>query len=118
MSVRVIDNTKAFMAKVDLAVDEALGWMARDIEIIAKVKNVPVKTGALQASIRHQQVGKKHWKVSADKVYARAQEFGSNGRQVFRHYSKPGTGPHFLKNAGDIVTRKASTYINNKLGRL
>lgn len=40
------------------------------------------------------------------KNYAHAQEEGTNGIVIFKHYTTPGTGPHYLKQAGDAVAKK------------
>lgn len=40
------------------------------------------------------------------KNYAHAQEEGTNGIAIFRNYTTPGTGAHYLKNSGDAVAKK------------
>ena len=119
------DKSKIFTAMASRAIDGVLASMAMDIEILAKVKKVPVgETSNLQASIVHKKVGPLHYQVNAgdplSQSYARAQEFGKgkikSGKVIiFRNYTKPGTGAHYLRDSGDTVKKIADVYFASKL---
>lgn len=125
MGVKVTDYSSLFVSKSDQAIDAAMGAMAQDIEILAK-KKVPVSNtkasgnkrgggGHLQSSIKGMRVAPKHFQVVADKEYARFQEFGGDGKRVVRHYSTPGTGAHYMRNAGMAVKKNFEEYVKGRV---
>lgn len=120
MKVRVEDHSKEFGSEVERKVDDALKQMATDITTLAKVKKVPVKSSVLQGRIKPVHIGKLNYEVEANAPYARAQEFGSrttkSGKEVvFRNFSKPGTGPHYLRDSGDTVAKLFTQYLLGKV---
>jgi hypothetical protein len=62
--------------------------------------------GGLRADSETRQIKKMHWRISFWKVYARYQEFGGDSNRTVRKYTTPGTGAHFLRNAGDEQVKK------------
>jgi len=80
---------------------DAMKEAARDVVIDSRNK-APFKKGALrneQDPIR--QVSPVHYQINYTEEYSAFQEFGGDGKRVVRKYTTPGTGKHFLKNAGD-----------------
>lgn len=115
MGVKIKDNTIQFANAAEKQMDYALARMANDIELIAKVKKVPVSKGHLQSSIRSLRLGKLKFRVEVNKEYARFQEMGGDGKRKVRNYSKPGTGAHFLRDSGKIVSDKSKLYLKNAI---
>lgn len=105
------NHTDAFIKDVALRNDLALGAMAQDIEMMAVFK-VPVDTGKLSRFIRRRRLSARHWEVRVDKEYAAYQERGmrADGSHRVRKYSRPGSGPHFLRDAGKQVMLRAKIY--------
>lgn len=104
------DKTGEFVTKADQAVDLALGHMSADVERLAKMK-VPVRQGKLRASGRHFRYGVKAFRVEFNTAYARKMEFVK-----FQNYTTPGTGAHYLENAGKTVKGKAKNYLKEAIG--
>lgn len=92
-------------------VDYALGSMAEDIEMIAAYK-VPVDTGRLARFIRKVRLSWKKWQITVNLPYAEYQERGSraDGTYKVRNYSRAGSGPHFFRDAIQIVSSRATQY--------
>ena len=117
MGVRIFDNSGRFKANVAERLDQALNHMAMDIEILAKTKKAPQKSSRLINTIVHFRVGRLHWRVPANTEYAAYQERGArrDGSRRVTNYSKPGTGPRYLRNSGDEIKKKALIYIKGRL---
>lgn len=82
----------------------ALSQMAESVLQGAKL-TAPRKTGNMRHSgdIQAENNGKKQTIVFGESgtLYALIQE-----QKQFKHYTTPGTGPHYLKNAGDAVAKR------------
>ena len=123
-TVQFTDNSIAFKAKTVIFADTMMALMASAIE--AKMKTggevpfLPKSTkwaqrGALRTSIRSKKVGLGRYEVTVGENspagdYAAAQEAGQSRGRVFKKYSTPGTGPHFMQHAIDNVKGRASEY--------
>lgn len=114
MGVRVEDKSAQFQAVNSKQMDIALGRMAQDIEILAKVR-VPLKSGNLMKQIERKRLSNKKHQVRVDEDYAAYQERGmrKDGSRVVKRYTTPGTGKDFLKNAGKNVAARATSYFRN-----
>lgn len=114
--VIVIDNSARFVTRMELAADQALGRAGAEIELLAKSK-VPVKQGPLQSSGQHRRVGLLHHRVVFNKEYAAYQERGArrDGSHPVRKYTTPGTGAHYLENAGKTVMPKVRAYLKSAM---
>lgn len=115
MSLKVVDNIKRFYILNTQSMDTMLGRMAKDVQQIAKIR-VPYKEGDLQGSIRPNRVAILHHRVDVgggDIKYAHYQEAGQrkDGSHRVRNYTTPGTGKHFLKDAGERVEKNAINYL-------
>ena len=95
------------------ALDRALNRMAVDIERISKTQ-VPHKDGQLKSSGYHEKKGNLHYTVGYNKVYARFQEFGGDGKRVVRKYSKPGKKKFYLRDPGEMVAKRALDYLRQE----
>ena len=111
IQVKVNDRLGAYMRVQKVNLDAAGRAMAESIVANAKM-TAPMLTGALRSDGRVEttnETGKKVFgAVFGDSrvPYARAQEFGTNGIVVFRHYTTPGTGKNYLVNAGNKVAER------------
>lgn len=107
----ILDHTPTFEEHNEHVCDIALGSMAQDVEMMAAFK-VPVDTGALARYIRKLRISARHWKVTVNKDYAEYQERGSraDGSYRVRRYSRPGSGTHFLEDAGNIAKGRKNSY--------
>lgn len=116
MAVRIVDKLNQFARKSADAMDRSLNRMAVDIERLAKFR-VPVSPGGghLKSSGFHRRKGLMKYVVVFDKEYAAYQEFGGDGKgKVVRKYSTPGTGKHYLRDAGKTVAGNAINYIKQE----
>jgi len=109
MSVKVTNNIKRFVAQNASAMDRSLNKMAVDIERLSK-EQVPFRNGQLKASGKHLKRGFLKWQVEYDTVYARYQEFGGDARRVIRNYTLPGKKSFYLRDPGDLISRRAVQY--------
>ena len=117
MGVKVINNLNKFVGKNYLALDRAMERMAVDIERLAKQK-VPVELGPLQSSGRKVKLGLLKHRVEFNKEYAAFQEFGGDKTRKVRKYTTPGTGAHFLRDAGVKVSERVIQYIRGAVSEL
>lgn len=110
--VIVIDHSPRLISRVELAADQVLGRAGAEIELLAKSR-VPVKQGPLQTSGQHRRIGMMHHRVVFNKEYAAYQERGvrKDGSRPVRKYTTPGTGAHYLENAGKTVMPKVRGYL-------
>lgn len=86
-------------------------------QVLADMESfVPKRTisrgGALRASGRVEDSGKS---ITYNTAYARAQFYGTNGRQSFRHYSTPGTGKRWDLKATAIKSSSWAQIVRNAL---
>jgi hypothetical protein len=117
MKLTITDNIMKFVIANSGAMDRALNRMAIDIERLSK-EQVPVDHGQLRSAGDHLQLSLLRWVVKYDKVYARYQEFGGDGRRVVRNYSKPGSKAFYLKDPGDTIAQNALSYIKQEAGTI
>lgn len=103
--VKVTNNLPRFKDSAYKVFDDALREGARDILIISKNK-APHLTGGLRSDNDANKIRNLKWRVSYYKEYARFQEFGGDSSRRVRNYSTPGTGKHYLRNAGKQVSEK------------
>lgn len=85
-----------------------------DMDRIAK-PNTPHDKGNLSRDVL-KTVGNGKGKIQWRKVYAQVQERGVIRGSKIRHYTTPGTGPHFAENAAKEVDRKGAGYYLSKAG--
>lgn len=114
--VIVEDHLQEYVRRHEVLLDKALGRMAGDIKIIAKIR-VPFKSGDLMRAIRDEKRGSLKYRVIADKEYAGYQERGAraDGSRVVRKYTTPNTGKDYLLGAGLKVSRNAINYIKQAI---
>lgn len=109
MAAKVIleSNADEWLFVEQKRLETALERMAWAIIADARM-TVPRKTGNLANTGRVNGSGtKREASFGGFGVkYAHAQEMGTNGIVVFRHYTTPGTGPHYLEKAGDNRVKK------------
>lgn len=115
MSVKTVDNIMRFYKLTATSMDNAIGKMAKDVKQIASIR-VPYLSGDLQASIKPVKKAMMHHRVEVGGGginYAHYQEAGQrkDGSHRVRKYSTPGTGKHFLKDAGESVEKNVINYI-------
>lgn len=115
-NIRIVDNSEEFRKKAENKLDIALGMMAQDIEMIAAFK-VPVDTGSLARFIKKYRVNKMRWKVTVNKDYAAYQERGAraDGSRRVKKYSRAGSGPHFMRDAINVVVGRKYLYIKKAI---
>lgn len=104
---KIKDSLRAYMQVQKTNLDTAARSMAESIIVNSRI-TAPMLTGALRSDGRVEGNQGKYGAIFGDErvPYARAQEFGTNGIVVFRNYTTPGTGSHYLKNAGDKVAER------------
>lgn len=115
MSVKTVDNIMRFYKLTATSMDNAIGKMAKDVKQIASIR-VPYLSGDLQASTKPVKKAMMHHRVEVgggDINHAHYQEAGQrkDGSHRVRRYSTPGTGKHFLKDAGESVEKNVINYI-------
>jgi hypothetical protein len=104
--VKVINNLPKFKTSAHNVLADAIKEAAKDIVIDSRNK-APFKKGALRNEAQPiVDVSPLHKKIQYTEEYSAYQEFGGDGKRVVRRYSTPGTGKHFLKNAGDKQVAK------------
>lgn len=99
-SVRIIDKLPQFKNVSSQVLSDALDEAGKDILIDAR-NRAPFRKGALRRESVLSVVSTHKRRISFWVEYARFQEFGGSGGKRVRNYSTPGTGAHFLQNAGD-----------------
>lgn len=108
VSVSVTDNSGKWLAESLEKTQEALLRMAKATVAGAKM-TVPKKTGVLALSGKASLEGSDSAVArfgDSDVRYAAVQEVGMRKGVKFTHYTTPGTGPRYLKKAGDAVAKK------------
>lgn len=108
-SVRINSNATATVAVINRNLSAAVGAMANAILATSRM-TAPLKTGALRYSGQVKGGGlQRDITYGSGRVpYAAYQERGAraDGSHVVRHYTTPGTGKDFLKNAGEAIVKK------------
>lgn len=100
--VIIKDNMPKFRNSAHNVLADALKEAAKDVVIDSRSK-APYRKGALRNEAEPiEQVSPLHYKINYTEEYSAYQEFGGDGHgKIVRKYTTPGTGKHFLKNAGD-----------------
>lgn len=107
-TVDITDNSGKWLAENLKQVQSALLKMATATVSSAKM-TVPRKTGELSASGKSKMEGDMTAvaRFGSNNVrYAAVQEVGMRNGVPFKHYTTPGTGPYYLRNAGNAVAKK------------
>lgn len=107
-NVQFIDNSSAWKARVSIDLYRKARNMGQAIINLASLK-VPRKYGPLAKSAHIESNGKNEVYViygNSEVDYAKVQEDGHRGGVYFKHYTTPGTGPHYLESSGDAVAKK------------
>lgn len=110
--LRVDDRLPFFKSRLYSHMDDAVKEAARDTIIKAKT-NAPFKGGDLRASSDIKKRSFMSYRVRFWMEYARFQEFGGDSTRTVRDYTTPGTGKHYLRDAGDAQMDK----MDRKLGK-
>lgn len=105
MSVKVVDNLPQFKKSAERVLNDALREGSTEILEISRNK-APFKDGGLRRESDKRERSHLNWRISYWVEYARYQEFGGDGKRVVRKYTTPGTGAHYLENAGDKIKAK------------
>lgn len=101
--VRIDDRMPRFKRRMVVALDTAMRESSGKILAEATLK-APKDKGHLRADVEINHDRPLHWRISFNKEYAAAQEAGRTRGYKIRKYTTPGTGAHFLENAGDNET--------------
>jgi hypothetical protein len=97
---KVVNRLPEFGRVSKNVLSDALDEAAKDVLIDAR-NRAPFRKGALRRESVMSVVSTHKRRVSFWVEYARFQEFGGDGRRRVRNYTTPGTGAHFLQNAGE-----------------
>lgn len=103
--MKVDDRMPIFKVSATQVMDDAVREGARDT-LIKAVQKAPLDKGSLRADTQIKRMSDIVYRVSFFAEYARYQEFGGDGKRTVRNYTTPGTGKHYLKNAGDEVSER------------
>lgn len=106
--VKVIDLTPPIMVKTARGINLALRMMTDAIDDEA-FRKTPKKKGELRKDL-HKTVGATKATIRWQPKYAAAQEAGVIRGSRVRHYTTPGTGPHFAENAVKKVVNNGDHY--------
>lgn len=108
----VEDKMPQMKRSIDSVMEDALNEGCKEI-IDAAIKRTPHKDGSLRADKGTSSEGKLKkavwWGNSAASEYTLFQEFGGDEKRQVKSYTTPGTGAHFLKDAGDKVALKMNS---------
>lgn len=116
MGVKIINNIQKFGESAYRSIDRALNRMAIDVERLSKMQ-VPHDKGQLKASGRHERAGFLLYRIIYNKVYALYQELGGDGKRVVKRYSKPGKKKFYLRDPGNLIASKATSYFRMEAKR-
>lgn len=107
--VVIVDNSEAWLEQTKEGLMSKLLRMGYSILGTSRIK-APMSEGGgnLRNSGRVKREGNtvvvSYGGMGVD--YAGAQEAGTNGIVVYRHYTTPGTGAHYLEDSGNKVVQK------------
>jgi hypothetical protein len=116
MSLVIIDKMPQFKKSLYGVFDSAIREAARDGYINAKT-HAPFDEGELRGNSDVKRVKALHQRIRFWMEYARFQEFGGDSKRRVRHYKTPGTGKHYLKNAGDEQARQLGSKLKKHAQR-
>lgn len=119
--VVITNNIKQFVKANDVHMNNAVEKMADDTLKMAQI-DVPLDKGTLQKSGEVEKKDEMQYIVWFGKKgeasdYAAAQEAGTIRGRPIRNYSTPGTGAHFLENAGKKIKLIALEYLKQAADR-
>lgn len=103
MSVEINDNTVTYKNQMSLNANLALRFITDAIQQTANPKT-PKRLGNLRNDTVKQVVGL-HGTIEWRKRYAGYQE-----TKQYKHYTTPGTGPHYAENAVKTVANDSDQY--------
>lgn len=124
VKVKHEDRIRKFIVANDIAIEACLQRMAEDILRVAKThvprkQNTLTKSGQVEKGLSANEVYVTFGNDGSDAAdYASVQEQGHRNGIPFVNYTSPGTGAHYLKNAGDKIMLQSLNYIRQALGRL
>lgn len=104
-SVTFKDYSTAWLQVQQMNLNNALDAMA-DAIMKNAIVTAPKKTGAMRNSSRVKRTGNTSREIvfgGGNIPYAHYQEVGGYGK--IKNYTTPGTGAHYLQNAGDRVSK-------------
>lgn len=113
--VTIKDGSAAWLRMQLINLDNATRAMAdatvKTSKITAPMSAIPGHKGTLRNSSRIERISPLHYAAmygGENVPYAGYQERGMrrDGSRKVRHYTTPGTGKHFLKNAGDAIAKQ------------
>lgn len=113
--ISFVDKATEIIAREAVAMDAALAFMAQDIEIIIKTGGrTPRKTSTMKNRTVHTKISVGHYRVTMPMEYTAVQELGQrSGAKPFAHYTTPGTGKGFFREAVDNTESKALGYFKS-----
>lgn len=127
------DKTDKFILVGFYLADKTLAAMSVDIERLSK-QQVPVGptkkrakaigssnkngSGTLKSSLFTKRIGHLKYRLKYNKVYARYQHEGGDGKRVVRNYSYPGKKKKFLEDPGNLIAKKFPLYAKKYLGNI
>lgn len=123
--VKVEDHVNEFLSQHDRALKGAIARIAKDILRLSQ-QRVPRKEGTLWSSGQVEK-GTGDLEVyvsygndgSKASDYAAVQERGFSSRSgQFRNYTTVGSGPNYLKDAGDRIESQSFAYIDQELKKI
>lgn len=120
--VVITNNIKSFVKANDVHMNNAVERMADDTLKMAQI-DVPLDKGVLQKSGEVEKNADMQYVVWFGKTgdasdYAAAQEAGTTRGHPISNYSTPGTGAHFLENAGKKIRLIALQYLKQAADRV
>lgn len=106
-SVQIEDNSSTWIAKQKQSLLSAAMAMGNAIKS-SSAMTVPRDTSTLAKSATVKASGNTVTVTygNTNVRYAMVQERGMRNGVPFKHYTTPGTGPHYLENAGNAVAKK------------
>lgn len=106
-NITLIDNSEKWLKQEEARLQVGLGRIAQAINATARSK-VPRKYGNLANTGRVSGTGNEREITFGGQgiKYAHAQEEGTNGIVVFKKYTTPGTGAHYLEQSGDKIVKE------------
>lgn len=114
MSVTIKNNTPSVQFEIENGIGLAIRMLLEDIYVEAN-PNTPQKLGDLRARVIRKMDSNTKGSITWDSKYAAVQEKGyrmqGNRKIEFKHYTTPGTGPHYAQNAVEQTMKKLPNYL-------
>lgn len=110
-TVKFTDKSKEIASRSAVMSDLMMGLMASGIEIQLKTSGkTPFQHGGLRSHARAVKIAAGHYEVTDDQEYAAAQEAGTVRGHAITHYTTPGTGKGFFRDAIETVKARGDDY--------